>query len=772
MFCLGTVLFCGAKSFRLRNSEDVYIYVEQGGKPVVNTALEILKKDIRAVLNADLRYAAEIGDAQIIVVSDSIWGRESFDLKVGKDGKLYIQGGDSYGMAYGMLELSRLLGVSPWEWWADALPEKQTCLVLDSGFQLYQSPAVAYRGIFVNDEDWGLMPWSSQTYEPENTGGVIGPKTCARIFELLLRLRANTYWPAMHECTYPFFLTEGNREMAERYGIYIGGSHCEPMACSTAVEWGIRGEGAYDYVHNAENVRNFWKERLQEVKGQEIVYTIGMRGVHDGKMQGAKTVEEQKRVLQQVIADQRELLYTYVDQDLQQVPQVFIPYKEVQDIYNAGLEVPEDVTLMWCDDNYGYIRHFPTEEERNRKGGNGLYYHISYWGRPHDYLWLCTFSPWLLYQQLTTAYERGIQKMWILNVGDIKPAEYQIELFMDMAWNIGDVKRKGVDLHLKDFLSREFGARASRQLFSLMVEHYRLAWIRRPEFMGGTRTEERNREYWSAVKDLPWADEYITDRISSYQRLSDAVESIATTIAPNRRDCFYQIVKYPIQGAAQMNFKLLYAQQARNTTSYRNKELWEASDMAYDSIVSLTHRYNQGISNKGKWNGIMDMSPRNLSVFGRVSRDFSEDTVGSDARNPYYLSKRYNATDGIVSSRDATFPLHLGYENGAVELCKGESLTFRFEEVADSVMVEFRLVPTHPIDGESLCFMASLDGMHSSPVAYETKGRSEEWKLNVLRSQSLRRISLPLGDKRKHTLVFTALDDGVILDQVYIYAKH
>lgn len=177
--------------------------------------------------------------------------------------------------------------------------------------------------------------------------GEIGPRTSERIFELLLRLRANTYWPAMHECTLPFFLTKGNREIAGKYGIFIGTSHCEPMACNAAGEWKRRGQGSYDYVNNSTAVYKFWEERVKEVAGQEIFYTLGMRGVHDGKMQGAETVEEQKAVTERVFADQRRLIGKYVNKDVGKVPQVFIPYKEVLDVYHAGLQVPEDVTLMW-----------------------------------------------------------------------------------------------------------------------------------------------------------------------------------------------------------------------------------------------------------------------------------------------------------------------------------------------------------------------------------------------------------------------------------------
>ena len=492
------------KPFKLDRNERLRIECAETTAPVLKTALGIFGKDIGNVLDISPEISPRkgkiiVGTAQELrnrvkgatAELDSIDGRrEAFALKVLPDGRLMIAGSDYHGVAYGVLELSRKLGVSPWEWWADATPAPMAGFTIPAGYSDIQEPSVEYRGIFINDEDWGLMPWSGRTYEPGGEPGRIGPATNEKIFELMLRLRANTYWPAMHECSVPFFLTDGNREVAEKYGIYIGGSHCEPMACSAAGEWPRRGLGEYNYVSNRDEVVRFWENRVKEVAKQEILYTLGMRGVHDSAMKGAKTAEEGKAILNKVFDEQRNLLRKHVNADATQVPQVFIPYKEVLDIYNAGLEVPEDVALMWCDDNYGYIRHFPTEAERNRKGGNGVYYHVSYWGRPHDYLWLGTFSPYLLYQQMSLAYDRGIQKIWILNVGDIKPAEYQIELFLDMAWDMDQVRRIGPEKHMRGFLGREFGQKQAQQLTNIMNEHYRLAYIRKPEHMGNTRTEE------------------------------------------------------------------------------------------------------------------------------------------------------------------------------------------------------------------------------------------------------------------------------------------
>ena len=757
------------KDFVLQSGRPVAIACSGSEAPVVRTSLDLLSRDLQTVLSATAHIDTNTGNILVgtigrsklieqagIDISALKNKKQAFMLAVSEDGKLVVAGSDSHGTAYGILEISRLLGVSPWEWWADVTPEKKEMFCLSSNFRELQSPSVEYRGIFINDEDWGLMPWSNKTYEPSDVKGEIGPRTNERIFELLLRLRANTYWPAMHECTLPFFLTKGNREAAKKYGIFMGASHCEPMACNAAGEWKIRGKGAYDYVNNSPAVYQFWENRVKEVAGQEILYTLGMRGVHDGKMQGAKTVEEQKAVLNRVFVDQRGLLEKYVNKDVTQVPQVFIPYKEVLDIYHAGLQVPEDVTLMWCDDNYGYIRHFPTAEERARKGGNGVYYHVSYWGRPHDHLWLSTMSPSLIYQQMKQAYDQGIQKMWILNVGDIKPAEYQIELFMDMAWNLDKVSSEGVTAHLKHWLERELGTSCAKTILPVMQEHYRLAHIRKPEFMGNTREEEKNPVY-RVVKNRPWSEREINERLNAYSELSETVEKAASKVPADRQSAYFELVKYPVQAATQMNRKLLYAQLARH-----DKEDWEKSDAAYDSIAALTQHYNS--LENGKWNRMMDFKPRKLPVFNRVERKAATAPMTADRK----AACQWNGAE--AKKGNAIVCEGLGYEGKAAEIRKGDALTFSFGNLkTDSVEVDIRLLPNHPVHGDKLRFSVSLDGAEPEVIAYETKGRSEEWKENVLRNQAIRKIVLPVTGKKSHQLVIKALDEGVILDQVMLY---
>lgn len=770
LICISCHMGWAAQDFVWKSGQNMKVVCDTTEAPVVKVALDLLKRDCRSVLSGNISRSENTGNIYV-----GTWGessvlqalaetrqldvallnehKEAFLLNVLPDGRLIVAGSDKRGTAYGVLELSRMMGVSPWEWWADAIPEKKEELRLPAGFRKLDYPQVAYRGIFINDEDWGLTPWSWKHYEPSERKGQIGPKTHARIFELLLRLRANTFWPAMHGCSIPFFFTEGNKEMADKYAIYLGTSHCEPMMRNTNGEWKTAGKGEYDYVHNRKNVLSFWEERVKQLRYSDDIYTLGMRGVHDGKMQGAKTLEEQKKALTEILADQRRMLAKYKGKDLTKVPQVLIPYKEVLDIYQAGLQVPEDVTLMWCDDNYGYITHFPTAEEAARPGGNGIYYHVSYWGRPHDYLWLSTASPYLLYQQMKQAYEKGIRQMWILNVGDIKPAEYQTELFMDMAWNIGRVQQTGVTGHLSHFLSREFGTVSASALLPLLQEHYRLAYIRKPEFMGHTRTEEKDSKY-KIVTDLPWSEEEIRKRLSLYQSLEDRAEIWGRRMPETKRTAYFHLVQYPIQGASQMNKKCLYAQLARH-----GRADWQLSEQAFDSIVSLTYRYNQG-----KWQGFMDYKPRNLSVYQRIPKSTATDSLKS-ARS--YLFK----WNGLEAMEGNLLPCEgLGYEGMAAGISKDSSVMFHFDGCpADSVEVELRLLPAHPVVGNELRVQVSLDETQSLPVSYRTYGRSEEWKQNVLSNQAILRLKFPLRGNQKHRITIQALDEGVVLDQLYVY---
>jgi hypothetical protein len=762
--------------------EDASIFLDKGEAIIAETALSIVKEDVKTVFGTSLNQITNTENARIIAGSvgnggeidrllkekkvngASLSGKwEAFLITTIRENgqrKLVVAGSDSRGTAYGLLEISRMIGVSPWEWWADATPSRKKQFFFPDK-EITQSPSVEFRGIFLNDEDWGLTPWSTQTFEPDaktlypvqgRFKGTVGPKTYEKIFQLLLRLRANAIWPAMHEVTMPFYFVEGNRQIAEKYGIFIGSSHCEPLSRNSATEWDLAGKGEYNYLTNKENITAYWSDRLKDLKNSNNIFTIGMRGKHDGPMQGVKTTEEYKAALEQILPDQAALLTKYINPDITKIPQMLIPYKEILDIYKAGLNVPEHVTLMWCDDNYGYITHFPDAKEQQRSGGSGVYYHASYWGRPHDYLWLGTANPSLLFQQMKLAYEKNARKIWILNVGDIKAIEYQTELFLDMAWNINDVK--DASSHLHNWLGREFGSKSAAAIFPLLEEYYRLAFIRKPEFMGNTREEEKDPSY-KIIKDLPWSEAEIRERLKAYDLISNRTQEIAPYISVDKKDMYFQLIQYPVQAAAQMNNKTLYAQLARH-----GKAEWEQSHQALDSIVALTETYNS--LNDGKWSKMMDYKPRNLPVFQKVKEEKAQGGLSEPLRPVYAL----NGLDLIKSKNQ----IGLGYERKAAGLKKGKSISYNLKNIeGDSVTVEVRLLPNHPVEGDSLRFSIALGDSKPKEIDYRTHGRTEEWKENVLRNQAIRRVTLPLQKSRKQKLVLRALDEGVVLDQIFIY---
>ena len=318
--------------------------ISQNVSTVVITALEMLAEDIHDVTGADLRQVSAHGAVIRIVQLDRDKSahkmlrregvpteklqiqKDAFYMKMTDQGQLLVVGADGRGTAYGILELSRLAGVSPWKWWGDVTPEKRSELVVPADFETLQSPSVEYRGIFLNDEDWTLQPWSWRHYAP-GAPGFISATTYKQIFKLLMRLRANAIWPGMHGMSSPFFTIPGAKEVADSCGIVIGTSHCEPMMRNNVGEWKVSERGDYNYITNKEGVQEYWIERLRETGKYENIYTIGMRGIHDSGMEGVgKDLDEQTAALQNVIDDQRELLRKYVNRDVAQIPQQFVPY--------------------------------------------------------------------------------------------------------------------------------------------------------------------------------------------------------------------------------------------------------------------------------------------------------------------------------------------------------------------------------------------------------------------------------------------------------------
>ena len=422
-------------------------------------------------------------------------GWEQFAIKV-LDGQLFIIGSDRRGTAYGVFTLSEAMGVSPWYWWADVPVTRREALYIDADYTS-TAPSVKYRGIFINDEDWGLKPWASNNYEKEL--GDIGPRTYARVCELLLRLKANMLAPAMHSCTGAFYSHAESKAVCDSFGIIITTSHCEPLLLNNAAEseWKHERDGEWNYKTNRNTIYKKWDDRLAEAARYENIYTTAMRGVHDEGLRGSLPMKERVPLIEQVIKDQRELLVKHKaftplphkeGPGAGLPPQIFVPYKETMDIYENGLRVPDDITLVWVDDNYGYMKRVSNPEEQKRSGRAGIYYHLSYLGAPHDYLWLNTTPPVLMYEELRKAYDHGADRYWLLNVGDIKPMELGMQTFFDMAWNIGANDGFTIEdayTHQAEFLARTFPSpvccNTIATYMTILDDYYRLAWSRKPE---------------------------------------------------------------------------------------------------------------------------------------------------------------------------------------------------------------------------------------------------------------------------------------------------
>ena len=782
--------------------------------PVVEQAISMFRDDIRQVVGC-LPEAVRSDKATISIVQldkatvsvkkalmsagvpvDELAGRkDGFSLSV-SGGKVYVVGNNGRGTAYGLLELSRKAGVSPWIWWGDVVPEKKSRLVIADGFNTLQSPSVEYRGVFLNDEDWTLRPWSTYNYEPGGRFWNIGPKTNKRVFQLLLRLRANAVWPAMHTGTPGFFTIPGNREMADSFDIAGGTSHCEPLLRNNVAEWNTAERGRYNYITNRKAVQDYWIERLREVKGSEKLYTIGMRGIHDGSMEGVKTMKEKTEALQQVIDDQREMLGKHIDKDVESIPQVFVPYKEVLQIMENGLRVPDDVTLMWCDDNYGYLTRLSDEEQQKRKGGAGVYYHLSYWGRPHDYLWLTTTQPGLVYCEMRQAYDHNARKLWIVNVHDPKVAAYDLSLFLDMAWDIDCVSPSTLQEHLKNWLAEQFGANAATALLPAMTEFYRLCGIRKPEHMGWTQVELDKKTYprgRSQVTDTEFGATAFGDEqeryLADYAAVCRTVNEVEKTIRPELLDAYFAAVKYPVLSASAMAVKMIEAQRARapylgqtdRTMLDRETKVsvHAARSMgAYQEIQRLTEHYNATMSG-GKWKGSMNSAPRDLYVFFPPLLPFMpEAAVAPDYTS--YVSMPYSDMDGVVvrnacdyrSASSGVVPTQmLGHSMNAVQLPKEASLTYEFEWPFESEATLYTaLIPTQPNDRGDLRYSVSIDGGTPVVISLKEPFRSEKWKKNVMRGQALNTTKVKLT-KGRHTLTVKALDNHVVIDQWMIDSK-
>jgi len=514
---------------------------------------------------------------------------------------LVLAGSDRRGAAYGLLELSKQMGVSPWYYFADVAPKKRDAIYIKGGRFIQKSPSVKYRGIFINDEMWGLRPWAMNTLAPEEGKG-IGPTTYRKIFELLLRLKANLLWPAMHQQTRPFNYYKDNKVVADEYGIVISSSHIEPMLRNNiaGAEWDREyPDEPWDYVTNREHIYKYWEERIKENGIYENIYTIGKRG-KDDEAGSEITVS----VLEQIFADQRDIMRKWVSKDIEEVPQVLIPYTEVLGLYNQGLKVPDDVIICWPDDNFGNIRQLPDKNEQQRPGGSGIYYHFQWLnGATTAYPWLTTTPLALTWTEMKKAYDHNVRELWIVNVGDIKPAEIGIEHFMQMAWDISAFKENIPAGFLLDWASRDFGKEYASRIAGIMAKHYELGYARRPEHMVMFDGRENKHTYdWFSLTNY---NDEAQKRVDEYDKLMKETDEIYDLLPIEMKDPFFQMVAYNVKCAGLQNKKVIYAQKshAYGQQNRASAAVYAAmAQQAENGIHELINHYNrEQVSVGDKW---------------------------------------------------------------------------------------------------------------------------------------------------------------------------
>ncbi|HUG11817.1 MAG TPA: glycosyl hydrolase 115 family protein [Opitutaceae bacterium] len=517
---------------------------------------------------------------------DAVRGKwEAFQIETvdapmpGVERALVIAGSDKRGTIYGIYEVSEQIGVSPWYWWADVPATRRESLHIRAGRVVVDSPVVRYRGIFLNDEAPALTGWTKEKF------GGFNHKFYAHVFELILRLRGNYIWPAM-------WLPQAfgdddpeNARLADEYGIVVGTSHHEPMMRAHD-EWGRYGKGPWDYSKNDEVLREFWRGGYERSKNYETITTLGMRGDGDEAMGEETNVA----LLERIVADQRAMISEISGKAISEVPQLWALYKEVQGYYERGMRVPDDVTLLWCDDNWGNIRRLPTPAERARPGGAGVYYHFDYVGGPRNYKWINVTPITKVWEQMHLAWQHDANRIWIVNVGDLKPMEFPIEFFFTYAWAPARLPYEKLGEYSRKWAAQQFGAENAAEIAALIDGYSKLNRRRTPEMLA---PETYSLVHYREAERV----------LAAWRDLVARAKKVEAALAPEFHDAFFQLVRYPVEASANVHELYVaaglnkhYAVQGRaaaNTQAARVSEL-AAVDAA------LTEAYHT--LNGGKWN--------------------------------------------------------------------------------------------------------------------------------------------------------------------------
>ena len=703
----------------------------------------------------------------------------------GVEQALVVAGSDRRGVAYGLLEISKLAGVSPWYWWADVPIQKKRHLYVHATSILHDAPKVKYRGIFLNDEAPALSGWAYSRF------GGFNHRFYENVFELLLRLKGNYLWPAMWGNAFNDD-DKMNPVWADQWGIVMGTSHHEPMLRAQQ-EWKRYGHGPWDYTKNDSALRSFWKTGIQNMGDHESIITIGMRGDGDEPMTEGTAIS----LLERIVGDQRNIIEQVTGKTAADVPQLWALYKEVQDYYDKGMRVPDDVTLLLCDDNWGNIRKLPRVDEPKRKGGYGIYYHFDYVGGPRNYKWINTNNIARVWEQMHMAYAYGVDRIWIVNVGDLKPMELPIAFFLDYAWNPDRWSETNLTKFYEGWAAIQFGKQYSIQIGDILRRYSQLSSRRKPELLD---------ENTYSLTNYHEADRVLNE----WMELEKEVEKVKAVLPALYKDAYFQLVLHPVKAFTNLH-ALYYAVAMNRYYAAQNSQKangWANKAKAYYRQDSMLGKQYHNISG-GKWNHMMDQTHigytywqqpevnkmpdvvfvpgvKNSSSINRSKKKVLEKDVSTTkgySQKKGYISReaanwsravdneklKWKVIPGIgkTGSGVTTFPVTM-----QTILTKGSPhLEYDINtSKTGKIKIDLYFSPTlnfHNSPG-GLQFAVSLDDADLKIVSLNKENDVNTWNQWVANNIIIKSIDLGVYKPGKHTVKYWMMSPGIVLQKLVI----
>lgn len=756
--CSDILAVCGTKPSLIAFPKKECIIAGSLQSAVIRQLAADKKIDIAQLEGANEKYVITVIDKPMEGVSKA----------------LVIAGSDKRGAIYGIYELSRQLGVSPWYWWMDVPVVHRENAYISKGSFTDGEPKVAYRGIFINDEWPSFGNWANEKF------GGINSKCYRHMFELILRLKGNYLWPAMWGSAF-YDDDKENGVLADKMGIVMGTSHHEPMALAQQ-DWKRRGKGEWNYVRNEEGLQTFWRSGMERARNWETIVTVGMRGDGDEAMEDSGNIA----LMEKIVADQREIIAEVTGKPAEETPQVWALYKEVQDYYDMGMQVPDDITLMFCDDNWGNVRKLPELDAKPRKGGYGMYYHFDYVGGPRNSKWINISPIPRIWEQMNLTYSYGVDKIWIVNVGDLKPMEYPITFFLDMAWNPERFNPDNLIAHSVEFCRSIFGDEHAEEAARLLRTYAKYNRRVTPEKLNH-KTYTMNYNEWARVT-------------AEYAQLAEDVKKLAESLPAEYQDACFQLLGYPIQACS--NLYDMYYAQAMNHRLAKKKDpmanLWADRVLeCYDKDALLTAEYHNMAG--GKWNHMMDQIhigytswnnpekstvPATKRVEGTPSGDIvlpsakdltvSEGSIFKETNG--YLSIEAEHFTRRTDGKEASWAIipELGHTLSAVTTlpvtASPEDMTLEYDVTIDTkgyARVTLRFSPTLNFNDTGLRYAISFDSEEEQIVNINGhyNGELGQWQAeHRIECQTIHNIK----KAGKHTLKIRPLDPGLVLQKIMI----